>query len=478
MRITIVPLLFALAACDFGEDDPKASQEPAAPTKGDTLFFPTGEEDSSPLKIVKEIPEQVRVGQPTEIRIVVTNQHKQPLRHIVVRERYPDTFKPAKGDYEVRQGTAVWHVGALGPGEAKTLTLKGTAQKQADLRFCTEVDALPELCVTRKVVVADLELSVKAPAQVLVCDPLDVRVAVRNAGSARLEGVVVEAPVPDGFKGDKAATADVGALEPGASKEVVLKLHPEKTGDVEGRITVKSALGTTAEATYAASVREPVLEISRSAEGGPHVGRPYTEEITVKNTSDVPSDKTTLRVTTPEGVEAEGKTEWDLGTIEPGKGKSVKVTWRSGQTTSGASVATAQGQCAKAVEARQEIAFKGVPAVMLEVVDQNDPVPLDREVTYTIAVTNQGTAPQTNVRITAEPPGTMRILSATGPTEREGENGKVSFKPLESLAPGDRAEWRVTVKAADAGDVRFRVQLRSDQLTEPAIEEEPTRFFK
>ena len=500
---SVIGLCLTLATCDAEDGETgSAPTEPGKPSRAgpsggraaaptaqegrgaeETLFFPTGEEDSSPLKVVKSIPEQIRAGQPVEIRIAVTNNHKQALNHIIVREQFPEGFEPApEATYELRRGVAVWHVGGLAPGETKTLSLKGTAKQPQDLRFCTAVDALPELCMTRKVVVPDVQLSVQAPARILVCEPLEARVVVRNTGSARLEGVRVETPIPEGAKqadGKDALAGDVGTLEPGASKELRMELEPQKAGRLQGRAVLTTAQGLREEAVFETEVKEPVLEISREGRGEAFVGRPFTERIVVRNPSDTPSHKTVLRVEAPRGVEVvDGKDEYELGTIEPGQSKEVQVTWRSDDPASGASVATARGHCARPVEAREEIAFKGVPAVRLEVVDHQDPIPVDQEVTYTIRVTNQGSAPQTNVRITAEPPGAMQILSAKGPTEREGQDGKVSFRPLPSLAPGERAVWTVTARAADAGDVRFRVRLESDQLTEPASEEEPTRFFK
>lgn len=501
--------LMVVAACDAGEDEP-AGPEPGTPTQEkpggapprqeaqpqgqaqpppgesqarETLYFPTGEKASSPLQIVKEIPPQIRVNQPVEIRIAVTNNHRQPLNHIVVREQIPEAFKPdAKGDYELRQGMAIWHVGTLAPGETQNLSLKGAAQEPQDLRFCTSVDALPELCMTRKVVVPEVQLSVQAPDQILICEPLEARVVVRNTGSARLEGVKVETPIPEGAKaadGQEAAGQEIGVLDPGASKEVRVQLEPQKAGRLHGKAVLSTAGGLQEEAAFEVEVKEPVLEISREARGEAYIGRPVTETITVKNTSDAPSHQTVVRLEAPGGVVTpDGKNEWSLGTIEAGQSKQIQVTYRADQPTSGESVATAKGHCAKAVEARQEIAFKGIPAVRLEVVDNQDPIPVDQEVTYTIRVTNQGSAPQTNVRITAEPPGAMNVLSAKGPTEREGQDGKVTFKPLPSLEPGERATWTVTARAQQAGDVRFRVHLQSDQLTEPASEEEPTRFFK
>ena len=53
----------------------------------------------------------------------------------------------------------------------------------------------------------------------------------------------------------------------------------------------------------------------------------------------------------------------------------------------------------------------------------------------------------------------------------------MTFSPLATLAPGDEAEWRVTVRAARAGDVRFKVSMTSRMLTRPVEETESTTFY-
>ncbi len=72
----------------------------------------------------------------------------------------------------------------------------------------------------------------------------------------------------------------------------------------------------------------------------------------------------------------------------------------------------------------------------------------------------------------------MKFVSASGETETSAVDGTISFQPLDSLAPGARATWKVVVRAVDAGDVRFRVTMDSDQLTRNVEETEATNFYR
>ena len=73
---------------------------------------------------------------------------------------------------------------------------------------------------------------------------------------------------------------------------------------------------------------------------------------------------------------------------------------------------------------------------------------------------------------------TMKVVSASGATKTQAIDGTVAFQPLDSLAPGDKATWKVVVRATYAGDVRFHVTMDSDQLTRNVEETEATNFYE
>ena len=50
------------------------------------------------------------------------------------------------------------------------------------------------------------------------------------------------------------------------------------------------------------------------------------------------------------------------------------------------------------------------------------------------------------------------------------------WEPIASLAVKGETVYRVRVRGAAAGHQRFRVQLTCDQVRDPALKEESTRF--
>ena len=72
----------------------------------------------------------------------------------------------------------------------------------------------------------------------------------------------------------------------------------------------------------------------------------------------------------------------------------------------------------------------------------------------------------------------VEYTSAEGPTQATVQGKTITFAPLGHLAPREKVTWRVVVRAAEAGDVRFKVTLNTDQLQRPVEETESTKMYE
>ena len=216
------------------------------------------------------------------------------------------------------------------------------------------------------------------------------------------------------------------------------------------------------------------------------MGRPLTYEITVTNKGDAPARNTVVTDVVPAGTAfvaasaggkfANGAVTWSLGTLQPGGSAKVSLTLRAVARGRARNTATVRAYCARAAaEATTELA--GVPAILLELIDEADPIEVGAQETYVVTVTNQGSADGTNISVVCTLPAEQEFVSAKGPTEATHKDGVVTFAPLGELDPKAKAVYRVMVKGIKAGDVRFKVSLKSDQMTSPAEETESTHIY-
>ena len=71
----------------------------------------------------------------------------------------------------------------------------------------------------------------------------------------------------------------------------------------------------------------------------------------------------------------------------------------------------------------------------------------------------------------------MKPLGGSGPSRYTVEGGRVIFDPLSRLAPKADTKFTVRVQTIEPGDLRLRVMVMTDGLSEPVTKEESTRVY-
>ena len=163
----------------------------------------------------------------------------------------------------------------------------------------------------------------------------------------------------------------------------------------------------------------------------------------------------TFQSATAGGAVNAGRLAWNVGSLAAGATAKLCATFVMGQPGAIQVSATARGACAKEVSATCGSRFLGIPAVLLEVVDVEDPIEVGKPETYVVDVTNQGTAPATNVRLTFTTEDTQEFISGSGATAVSAAGRTITTAPLASLPPKGKATWKIVVKALKAGSLLF-----------------------
>jgi uncharacterized repeat protein (TIGR01451 family) len=167
---------------------------------------------------------------------------------------------------------------------------------------------------------------------------------------------------------------------------------------------------------------------------------------------------------------------WRVGTLEAGQSRVLTTSFMCNRPGRFKNMATVT-YCVEASD-ECELDVQGVPAILLECVDDPDPIEVGGNVTYTITVTNQGTAVGTNIVIVCTLPSELEHVDSRGPTDASIDGNRISFAPVASIAPKANVVYKVTVKGVSIGDVRFHVEMQSDQIGEPVMETEATRVYE
>jgi len=447
------------------------------------------------IQLDKTMPKEVELNKPFDYAIKVTNLTDMTLTGVVITEDIPDNFEftGAEPQAEKDANNLVWSMDSLGPKASSKITVSGIATDPNVLKHCATVvtHAFPA-CASVTVVHPTLELTKITPAGVLLCEPIAVKYVVTNSGTGAAEDVKIMETFPAGLQtadGLSELSFNVGTLPAGQSKQFFTKLRAVKTGKYVSRAIATFATDQKVETPETTLlVTQPVLTISKTGPERHYLGQSVSYEITVTNTGDAPAKNTIVEDTIPVGVNSIKATAgaklsgsrliWRLGTLAPNGSKKLRVLFTPTKPGELTSTATATAYCAEVVTALAKTSILAIPAIMLEVVDAEDPVEVGSNTTYVITVTNQGSADSTNIQITCTLEDSMQYVSSAGATTGSIEANLVRFAPLSRLRRKGKATWRVVVKAVKPADARFKVTLTTEELVRPVDEAEATRLYE
>jgi len=448
------------------------------------------------IAITKDAPAQAMADEVFAYTIVVTNPSDVDATNVVVSDVLPDgiAYDSSTPAASVRGSALNWKLGTLPAGGNKQIPVRVKGTRTGKFDNCADVQADHGLkardCASTVIVAPKLVLEKACSGEVLLCDPIEYTITLRNTGDGPATNIQVRERLPDGLvteKGKSGVVGKIDRLEAGLTRQFRFTARANKVGTYRNVVTATADGGLTAEASCTTIVHKPALEVTKTGPELRYVGRTVEYEITVTNTGDAPARDTVLVDAVPAGTEfvqasSGGRLDgarvvWQLGTLAPDASKKVTLTLKAIRRGALRNTATAKAYCAEA-SAAASTQIKGIPAILLEVVDRDDPIEVGANETYTIVVTNQGSADATGIVIACTIPGEGTYVSSDGPTQAAVRGDNVTFAPLASLPPKAKGTYRVVVRADSAADVRFKVSLISEQIKRPVQETESTHFYE
>lgn len=499
--------LVALAGCHTQQQvrEPAPRPEPVAdcnyvPAVGagmvlNSLAFPTGEAATSAVMVHEVRPREARVGQDYPVEIHVTNRTRGRLQSVMVKADNMQNLAVSSSTPagNASGGSMMWNLGDLGPCETKVIKVSAKASKTGSSADCLSVSYNNTLCAATAIVEPALIVTKQAPAEVTACDTIVVHYEVKNTGTGVAEGVRVKDTLPAGLTTESGASIvdlDAGTLMAGQAKQATVTLKPSKIGRYESAATASGSGGLSAESAKVATVvKQASLTITSKCSPKIYLGRDITFEFTVKNTSDTPAANTVVNATMPAGSTFVSATMggtmggagvmWNVGTLNAGESKTVAFSVRPSVIGTFKSEASAVGACVNQVANACQTDVAGIPAILVEVTDNPDPVQVGTETTYTITVTNQGSSADSNIKVVCNLPDGEQFVSGGGASNATASGQTVTFATIPTLAPKAVVTYTLRIKAVKgSGDVRMFTDVTSEQFKKAIREEESTTLYE
>lgn len=332
------------------------AETPAETATPNAIIYPTGQQQpgvGGALKVEKIGPSDVRVGQPYEYTIRVTNLTDAPLAGVRVQEFVPadldieqsqpkaqfatanvavaggsanaatqpsasSSAQPATQPADQAQANAAqgqqqqmrratWQIGELGANESTSIQVRAFPSQPGALATCITADYQPALCTLTQVVKPVLRVAKQGPQQVDICEPITYTYTIWNDGTGTLQGVRIEDPLADGLitadEQQQQVAIDVGDIPQGESRDFKVQLRAKSKGEFTSRAVARSASDEAYSNRLTTQVLQPALDVSVQAPEWTYIGQNVTYQVKVTNTGNAPARQVSLNINAPDGVQ-------------------------------------------------------------------------------------------------------------------------------------------------------------------------------
>ena len=458
-------------------------------------------------------PKAVGVNKDATVTLVATNTGKVEASAGTVEARFQnglvaENASPAP-DLRREAFSMAWSLPALAPGRKHEITVPVRAAEKGSYTVAAAVSTEDGLQARKSTTVeagtSSLKLTVDPTITATVGERVPVRLTVTNPGTVPLDTATAFVTFGSGLEhdtGEPQVETTVGIVPPGESRVVTVPLIARKTGQFRVRAAVRSGeLNDEQEAVV--DVRR--MELTATVNGPERLspGGDGLYEIGIANRGDAAVPNVTVRAALPRQLTAKQASDggtvngpttavWRIGDVPPGTSKVLKLSVTADQALEKGviTVTAASGDAvdpkdpkAKAAAALTSVvtdagvSVQGQPALLLEVADPRESVPVGRRAAYRVVVKNQGTGAAKNVKVTVVVPDEYANVRGSTPSGSaiKPEGSKLYFPPVKELPAGGSVTFMVEVEGAKAGDARVRAEVLADSLTKPLSEEQSTK---
>src|SRR5262245_8006911 len=509
-----VPARITQGGAASSPEPPLVPAPPGVIVPGPAAGAPCPVDPPTPVVAIRvRVPACAVAGQELEYRICVENCSKAPAHHVFVRNPLPENARYIRSRPEpnVLEPELVWALGTLEPCECREICLVLCPTGPCDLQNCARVRFEHGQCVCTKIeecppppppvpptppqpppTGAGLVLRKSGPAHAVLFEPFTYQLSLANTGAEPATNVVVTDTLPAALEPvgrTVPLTWDVGTLEPGKEWKVEYQVIARQPGKWCNQAVSTARGGQKQEASSCVIVGRPKLELNMIAPAQRALSNPIRYQITVGNPSPIAATNVTVTNPVPDSATFESASDggqvtdnrvvWSLGTLPAGTRKTVTLTLRGKMIGELVNRATATADRHEMAESRATTLLdEGTTGLTFDIDDLTDPVEVGSQTTYLITVRNQGTTVAKKVAIKATVPPQFQVVKVKGPAKDRQEGQVVTFEPID-LEMGKTASYEITVKALQAGEVRFSAELSSDVFSsgQPVRKEESTTIF-
>lgn len=459
------------------------------PTPTSTVLYP--EPPTPVVRISVKGMDTAPSGQELTFKLIVTNTSEARAHNVIVRSPVPKNAKLIKAlpQPNAEGKDLEWQLETLDANSSRTIEVVFKPNDDvSEIAVVGRVQFEHGRVIKTRIASPNLEMKKTGPAEGILNSPMTYRIALTNSGRVPVTDIHVVDTLPEGLEyvqetstaqpvskvgpAPNQRTWDVGTLKPSETRTIEYRIMPRKTGEWTSE-AVATGSGAQVKAGCNTAVQEArlTLQVTGPANDKATANAPTPYLIHVHNTGTATLHNVCVSCTFPSemrlakasngGQMFKDAVQWVVPKLGPKETKELSVSLTA--PSAGLRDVMVSARADKGLEQRKKIGtvFEGVAALNWQT-EGTPVVAPGQEISYTITVTNPGTAPARNVKITVDLPDQVEFRQAL-PAFQRGQNA-VFFNPME-IQPKQTVAIKVTAIARKPGEARFHFELKAEGMS-------------
>jgi uncharacterized repeat protein (TIGR01451 family) len=308
-----------------------------------------------------------------------------------------------------------------------------------------------------------------APPEVQVGKPAKFEIKVRNSGNVTAQGVEIHDEIPKGTQlvstTPTATTGPrgelvwpIGTLNPGEQVTAQLELMPV----AEGEIGSVASVSFRTDASARTLATKPLLTLQVSAPKQVMIGGDVTLTIRLSNPGSGTAAGVVLAERVPTGLRHPAGTEleFEVGALKPGESRQIELTLNAAQAGKMINTLVARGEGSLKTEEKAE--FEVVAPALAVAMTGPTKRYLERQATYTVSVSNPGTAPAKDIQLVTQLPKGLKFVKANNSGQYDPNTNSVVWS-LEELPAAETGSVTLVAVPVEIGEQKMKVQGKAKQ---------------
>jgi uncharacterized repeat protein (TIGR01451 family) len=382
-----------------------------------------------------------------------------------------------------------WHLETIDGGSSRTIEVVFKPNDDvSEIAVVGRVQFEHGRVIKTRIASPNLEMKKTGPAEGILHTPMTYRIVVTNPGRVPVTDIQVVDTLPDGLEyvqesgsahpvakvgpAPNQRTWDVGTMRPNETRTIEYRVMPRKTGEWTSE-AVATGMGTQVKAGCNTAVQEAklTLQVTGPINDKATANAPTPYLIHVHNTGTATLHNVRVSCSFPAEMRLarasngaqmfKDSVQWVVPKLGPKESKELSCSLTA--PSAGLRDVLVSARADRGLEQRKKLptVFEGIPALNWQT--EGTPVAASgQEIAYTITVSNPGSAPARNVKISVDLPDSVEFRQAL-PGFQRGQ-GAIFFNPLE-IQPKQSIALKIVVVAKKAGEARFHFELNAEGMS-------------